>query len=72
MEILAKEDELPQIGEYKIRPSLENLKSMTPNELKKVSKVSIENRYGKVVFLNPISLYKKNLSECISIEQDSI
>ena len=45
---------------------------MTPNELKKVKKVTIENEFGKVVFLNPISLFGKKLEDCISIEKDSI
>lgn len=48
------------------------LKGMTPKELKKVSKVTIENKFGKVTFLNSISLYKKNFEDCIEIDQDSI
>ena len=40
--------------------------------LKYVSNVEIYNEFGKVKFLEPISLYKRTISDCVEISQDSI
>ena len=71
-ERLIKENELPIIGQYKIFPSIEELKHRTVQEVKRVNDVIIENKFGKVKFLEPINLYKKNIEESIEITQDSI
>ena len=67
-----KHEELPEIGNFTISPSLDKLKSMTINQLKKVDNVKVSNELGSVEFLEPISLYKVNLSEGIKIAQDDI
>lgn len=71
-EKFAKEQELPNIGEYEISPSIEELKTKTVHELKRVKDVVISNKFGRVQFLEPINLYKKNIEEGIEITQDSI
>ena len=45
---------------------------ITVDQLKAVKNIEISNRYGKVKFLAPINLYKKNIEEAVIIDQDSI
>ena len=45
---------------------------MTVAQLKKVSLVKVYNKFGAIEFLEPVSLYKVDLSSIISINQDNI
>jgi hypothetical protein len=65
-------EDLPQLGNFTISPSLERLKNMTINQLKKVDKVKISNSFGAIEFLEPISLYKLDIPGSIKIAQDNV
>jgi hypothetical protein len=41
-------------------------------QIKKVNHVKVFNKFGKVEFLEPISLYKVDIAKIISIGQDDI
>lgn len=71
-ELAANEEDLPNIGNFTVSPKLAELKEKTTKELKRTPRVTIENEFGKVTFLEPINLLKKNYADCIDIQQDSI
>ena len=60
-EKLVKPEDLPFVGSYILSPSVDELKNKQTTQLKRVSNVIIENEYGKVKFLEPINLLRKNL-----------
>ncbi len=66
----SKRHELPEIGSFKVHPTMEHLRSMTDSELTQVHQVTIENEFGKISFREPISLANKNLEDCLTIAQD--
>jgi hypothetical protein len=37
-----------------------------------VRNVTIQNQYGKIIFKGELNLCKKNLKDCLSIEQNTI
>ena len=59
---IVKPEDLPEVGEFHLVPSLESLSLMKTSDLKKVVNVVIENEYGRVKFLEPINLLRKNLN----------
>lgn len=65
-------EELPELGQFSISPSLDRLKNMTVSQLKKVDRVKVSNHLGSVEFMEPISVYKLDLPKAIKIAQDNI
>jgi hypothetical protein len=45
---------------------------MTDQEIKGVYNLIIRNKFGSVEFLEPISLYRKNIEESIVIEDKDV
>lgn len=45
---------------------------MTSEQVKNVEGVEIENQFGVIRFLEPVSLFKKRVEECVDIGQDAI
>ena len=45
---------------------------MSIDEIKRVHDVEIKSKWGKIKFLEPVSLLYKNISECVEIKQDTI
>ncbi len=45
---------------------------MTVSDLKYVEDVEIIGQYGKIKFLEPISLLYKDIDSCLDIRQDTI
>jgi nuclear pore complex protein Nup98-Nup96 len=65
-------EDLPDLGNFTVQPSLDKLKNFTVQQLKKVENVKISNSFGTVEFLEPISLYRLDLTHAIKIAQDNI
>ena len=57
---------------YKCIPSIMELSRKTENELKNVENFKIFNKYGEVVFKEPINLIGLNLDNQVTIEKDLI
>lgn len=65
---------LPKLNKagYMMSPSLMDMQEMTEQELSKIRNFSIQNQFGKIVFLGETSVLSLNLNEVIEIQQDFV
>ena len=63
---------LPQIGSFKITPSLTELAKMDMEQLRTVQNFTVENEFGKIQFEGETDVIGLDLEKCVRIESKNI
>jgi hypothetical protein len=59
--------DLPDLGNYTINYPMEDLARMTYEEISTVPKLTISTPWGKIHFLEPVSLFRKDIDACLKV-----